>query len=80
MLLSLYGTVQKKFFNGILITFFKFYFMGMFVLLDCVYVHSLYVLYLRRPDEGIEFPGTGVIGCEQPYGCWESNSPLSSKQ
>ena len=36
--------------------------MGMFVLLDCVYVHSLYVLYLRRPDEGIEFPGTGVTG------------------
>ena len=64
---------KNEFFNITLITyFFKFYFMGMFVLLDCVYVHSLYVLYLRRPDEGIEFPGTGVIGCEPPCGCWES--------
>lgn len=35
------------------------------------------VQYLKRPEEGIGFPETGVVGgCEPPYGCWGSNQYL----
>jgi hypothetical protein len=37
--------------------------------------------YLRRPEEGVRFPGTGIVGSyEPPYGCRELNlSPLEEQ-
>lgn len=42
------------------------------VLLACVYVHHMHAYFLRRPEEGIKFPRTGVMNGYHPsYGFWE---------
>lgn len=41
----------------------------------CVCMHHMHVCFLRRPEEGVRSPETGVIdGCEPSCRCWESNS------
>ena len=46
------------------------------------YLHVYtYAWFLWRPEEGVLFPGTGVLdGCELPYGPWElSPGPLEEQ-
>lgn len=40
----------------------------------CTYVQHVHALRVQRPEEGIGYPGTRVMGgCESPCGCWEQN-------
>lgn len=39
----------------------------------CMCTHHVCAWYLRRPEEVIRFPGTGVKYFELPCGCWELN-------
>ena len=45
-------------------------FMCTSVLSACVSVYNVHAWCLRRPEEGFESPGTGVVdACELPCGC-----------
>lgn len=54
----------------------------MTVLLAFVYVHHMQAYFLRRPEEGIRSPGTGVVnGCDLSCGFWELNvGPLQENK
>jgi hypothetical protein len=40
----------------------------------CACLCTTCVQFLRRPAEGVRYPGTGVTdGCEPPCRCWELN-------
>ena len=51
------------------------------ILPACMSVHRVLPGALRRPEEGVGSPGTGITdGCEPPCGCWESNpGPLEEQ-
>lgn len=49
-----------------------FIFMCMSVLLACMFVSQVCAQCLRRPEDNVRSPETGIAdSCEQPYGCWE---------
>lgn len=42
------------------------------VLLACMFVSQVCAQCLRRPEDKVGSPETGIAdSCEQPYGCWE---------
>lgn len=47
----------------------------------CVSVHIVCTWCLRMPEEGVTLLKTGITDvCEQPCGCWKSNSSPLEEQ
>lgn len=47
----------------------------------CMYVHHMHMWYLRRSEEDVRFPVTGVTyACEPLCWCWDPNpDPLAEQ-
>lgn len=60
-----------------------FYFMYVCVCVPaCVYMHHMHICFLRRSEEGVRAPETGVrVAVSHLCGCWELNwHPLQEQQ
>lgn len=47
----------------------------------CIHVCVTHALYMGQPEEGIGFPGNGILGhCEPSCGFWEWNQAALQDQ
>lgn len=68
-------TLEEKYSKQIMLTVLIYYFLSTDVLPACVSTYHVHVWCPGRTAVGIGYHGI-TDGCEPPFRCWESNSPL----